>query len=58
MTIRFKTKEKRPCEKCGHNRWKTKGNREDVLASEYQCRKCGYIRQIGIEEGFMTNGVI
>ena len=29
------------CEKCGHDRWKTKKKN-----FEYQCRKCGYIRLI------------
>ena len=30
----------KPCEKCGHNRWKTvkKGR-------SWQCRKCGFIRE-------------
>ncbi len=29
----------KPCEKCGHNRWKTK-----VKNKQWECRKCGHIR--------------
>ena len=50
MTGTYKTKDKKPCEKCGHNRWKTKGDRVDCMITEYQCRKCGHIRQITKKE--------
>jgi tRNA(Ile2) C34 agmatinyltransferase TiaS len=36
----MKNKDK-PCEKCGHNRWKTKQKGE-----QYQCRKCDNIRKV------------
>jgi len=28
------------CEKCGHNRWRTK-----VVHREYECRNCGFVRK-------------
>lgn len=49
MSGTFHTINKSPC-KCGHNRWKTKGDREEILVTEYQCRKCGFIRQISRKE--------
>jgi hypothetical protein len=32
--------EPKPCENCGHNRWKTKRK-----YSEWECRGCGGIRK-------------
>ena len=45
MSGTLKTKIKPSCS-CGHNRWKTIGDRHNAMITEYKCRKCGHIRQI------------
>lgn len=35
----------KPCEKCGHNHWKTK-----IKGQKWECHKCGHIR-IKTEDG-------
>lgn len=37
------TKSRKPCAKCGHNRWKTKEK-----GKKWECRKCGNIRNKSI----------
>lgn len=45
MSGTLKTKIKLPCE-CGHNRFKTKGDVDYRIITKYQCRKCGFVREI------------
>ncbi len=49
MSRKNKSLEKLPCE-CGHNRWKTKGNRDYAKYTDYECRKCHTIRRITKEQ--------
>lgn len=39
-----------PCEKCGHNRWKTK-----IKNKQWQCYKCNYIRNKIIKNELINN---
>ena len=42
-----------PCEKCGHNRWRTV--RKNKV---WKCRNCGHIRENSIPSPVYPNGII
>lgn len=49
--MKYTTKEKKPCEKCGYNRWKTLIKSDYRLdESTYECRNCGHQRHITKEQ--------
>lgn len=49
MSGSLHTKVNKPC-CCGHNRWKTKGDRAYALITDYQCRMCGNFRSITLKQ--------
>lgn len=40
----------KPCEKCGHNRWRTV-----IKGKSWRCRKCGCIREVATNGNRMSS---